>query len=117
MSQLDVPAVKPSFGALAARALLHVVSKLKFEIFYYFVYADIFGVTRGSLLFATSRLRPKSTGGRITIPLPGTDVPLTIRPYSSDIIVFREIFTNLEYAWAFAAAPSVIVDAGGYTGL
>jgi FkbM family methyltransferase len=83
---------------------------------YYGTYAAIFGYTRGASLLLASRRASKS-GQRMEVMLPGTDIPLTLRLGTSDISVFKEIFIDLEYGWAFNKSPSVIVDAGGYIGL
>lgn len=83
---------------------------------YYGTYAAIFGYARGASLLLTSRRASKS-GQRMEVMLPGTDIPLTLRLGTSDISVFKEIFIDLEYGWAFNTPPSVIVDAGGYIGL
>ena len=68
-------------------------------------------------MFLKTRIQPKLAGRRVTVRLPGTDVPLTIRLRSSDVNVFYEIFGNQEYEWSFKSAPKVIVDVGGYTGM
>ena len=68
-------------------------------------------------MFLKTRIKPKLAGRRVTVKLPGTDVPLTIRLRSSDVNVFYEIFGNQEYEWSFKSAPKVIVDVGGYTGM
>jgi FkbM family methyltransferase len=83
---------------------------------YYGTYAAIFGYTRGASLLLASRRASKS-GQWMEVMLPGTDIPLTLRLGTSDISVFKEIFIDLEYGWAFNKSPSVIVDAGGYIGL
>jgi FkbM family methyltransferase len=83
---------------------------------YYDAYAAAFGYTRGASLLLTSR-RASKLGKRMEVMLPGTDIPLTLRLGTSDISVFKEIFTDLEYGWVFNTSPSVIVDVGGYIGL
>jgi FkbM family methyltransferase len=83
---------------------------------YYDAYAAAFGNTRGAALLLTSR-RPSKVGKRMEVMLPGTDIPLTLRLGTSDISVFKEIFSDLEYGWVFNTSPSVIVDVGGYIGL
>ena len=83
---------------------------------YYDAYAAAFGYARGASLLLTSR-RASNLGKRMDVMLPGTDIPLTLRLGTSDISVFKEIFTDLEYGWVFNTSPSVIVDVGGYIGL
>jgi FkbM family methyltransferase len=83
---------------------------------YYDAYAAAFGNTRGAALLLTSR-RPSKLGKRMEVMLPGTDIPLTLRLGTSDVSVFKEIFSDLEYGWIFNTSPSVIVDVGGYIGL
>jgi FkbM family methyltransferase len=83
---------------------------------YYDAYAAAFGYARGAALLLASR-RPSTLGKRMEVMLPGTDIPLTLRLGTSDISVFKEIFSDLEYGWVFNTSPSVIVDVGGYIGL
>lgn len=93
------------------------VPRLRFEAVDYVAYALTFGIARGTSLFAISRGRRKSASRLVTVTVPGTDIPITLRLGSSDMSVFREIFKFLEYEWNFSAAPQMIVDVGGYTGL
>jgi FkbM family methyltransferase len=53
----------------------------------------------------------------MTVTAPGVGVPLTVRPGTSDMCVFDDIFAHQEYGWTFGAPPRVIVDAGAYIGL
>lgn len=76
-----------------------------------------FGAARGSLLFLMSRLWPRSRGHRMTLALPNSGTPVTVRLGTSDVRVFVDIFCRQEYGWDFAAPPQVILDAGAYTGL
>jgi FkbM family methyltransferase len=82
----------------------------------YSSHAAVFGYPQAAPHFLTGRKAARQ-GRRVKVMLPGTDVPLTLRLGTSDIDVFREIFVNLEYGWAFNSPPQVIIDAGGYTGL
>lgn len=83
---------------------------------YYDAYAAAFGYTRGASLLLASR-RASNSGKRMEVMLPGADIPLTLRLGTSDVRVFKEIFSDLEYDWGFNTPPKVIVDVGGYTGL
>lgn len=82
----------------------------------YGTYASTFGYVRGAS-FYLGRQRLSEQGRLVTLMIPGTDVPLTLRVGTSDVEVFREIFVNMEYGWIFSSPPRVILDVGGYTGL
>jgi FkbM family methyltransferase len=94
-----------------------VIPRLRSAAVDFMAHAATFGAVRGSWLFTTSRLGPKTARRRVTVAMPGTGVPLTLRLRTSDALVFWEIFAKHEYGWNFAAKPRVIVDVGGYTGL
>jgi FkbM family methyltransferase len=95
----------------------NAIGKLDRALKYYGIYTAVFGRARGNWLCATSLCRPKMIGRRVTVVLPGTDIPVIVRLRTSDIQVFHEIFFNHEYEWGFSSAPQVIIDAGGYIGL
>lgn len=97
--------------------LAGVISKVLSQADLYEAHRDTFGAVRGSALYATTRGRPGLARRRVTISIPGTDIPITVRLGSSDINVFQDIFISREYGWKFSAKPEVIVDAGGYTGM
>jgi FkbM family methyltransferase len=92
------------------------------------MYVAVFGHVRGNLIYvknmlfpyAASKVLPKTANKmakrRVTVMLPGGNIPLTMRAGTTDVRVFYEIFVNGEYEWGFQGAPQVIVDAGGYTG-
>jgi len=97
--------------------LASLISKVFSQADVYESHRDTFGALRGSVLYARTRVRPGLAGRRVTISIPGTDIPITVRLGSSDINVFQDIFICREYGWKFSAKPQVIVDAGGYTGM
>ena len=64
------------------------------------------------------RILPARYRGRaIAVSPPGTDLTLKIRVGTSDLKVYEDIFLAREYEWPLRSPPSVIVDAGAYTGL
>jgi FkbM family methyltransferase len=97
--------------------LTGVVSKVFSQADVYESHRNTFGAVRGSVLYTRTLVRPRSAGRRVTVSIPGTDIPITVRLGSSDINVFQDIFISREYGWKFSAKPEVIVDAGGYTGM
>ena len=80
-------------------------------------YLVCFGVLRGAFLFLWSRVWPKSHGRKMELVTPGSGAPVLVRLGTSDIKVFNDIYRRQEYGWNFGSPPSVIVDAGAYTGL
>jgi FkbM family methyltransferase len=114
---MAVSADKSRFAAWGLRVLPRIATRLDDELLTYAAHIATFGAGRGASVFLKTRIQPKLAGRRVTVKLPGTDVPLTIRLRSSDVNVFYEIFGNQEYEWSFRSAPKVIVDVGGYTGM
>ena len=53
----------------------------------------------------------------IKINLPESNGPITLRPNTSDMDVFQQIFINEEYKFAIDRDPEVIIDAGANIGL
>lgn len=93
------------------------INKINRILYTQYTYATVFGHVRGGWIYATSKALPKTAKRRVTVMLPGSNIPLTIRPGTSDILVFNEIFVNYEYEWGLRGVPEVIVDVGGYIGL
>lgn len=54
---------------------------------------------------------------RTTISLPGTKGTIVLRPATSDLKVFEQIFLNEEYRCPIDTPPDVIIDAGANIGL
>ena len=53
----------------------------------------------------------------IKVSLPESKGPITLRPNTSDMDVFQQIFVNEEYKFAIDNDPEVIIDAGANIGL
>lgn len=53
----------------------------------------------------------------ISVNLPHSKGPLSLRPNTSDMDVFQQVFINEEYEFPLDKAPEVIVDAGSNIGL
>lgn len=56
-------------------------------------------------------------GHVVSVAPPGTGLTLRIRLGTSDLRVYEDIYLGQEYEWPLRSAPSVVVDAGAYTGL
>jgi FkbM family methyltransferase len=99
---------------------VHMLPKVDSRLFGQLMLFDrhvgVFGISRGSAIFAMGRL-PSLAARHVYAPIPGGDVRLAVRPGSTDLAVFHHIFIAREYGWNFSASPRVIIDAGGYTGL
>jgi FkbM family methyltransferase len=80
-------------------------------------YIICFGPVRGCLLYISLAIRPSLSRRAILARVPGSELKLLVRPGTSDIVVFNDIFHGKEHEWTFAAPPDVILDAGAYTGL
>lgn len=93
-----------------------VDSRLFREIMLLDGHVGVFGVGRGSAVFAMGQFASLAAR-RVSARIPGSDVRLIMRPGSTDLSVFYHVFIMREYGWKFAAPPRVIIDAGGYTGL
>jgi len=64
------------------------------------------------------RILPARYRGRaVDVSPPGTALTLKIRLGTTDLKVYQDIFLAQEYEWPLRFPPSVIVDAGAYTGL
>jgi FkbM family methyltransferase len=53
---------------------------------------------------------------KITVSLPGLTVPLRVRPETTDVRAFEQIFVQEEYALPFRLDPRVIIDGGANVG-
>ncbi|WP_396167557.1 FkbM family methyltransferase [Flavobacterium sp.] len=51
------------------------------------------------------------------IYLPGYSIPINVRPKSSDLLTFHQVFTFKEYDINFGFIPKIIIDAGANIGL
>jgi FkbM family methyltransferase len=80
-------------------------------------YPVCFGLLRGSLLLLWSRLWPRSRAREIKVVAPNSGAPLVVRLATSDVMVFNDIYRRQAYEWDLRYTPSVIIDAGAYTGL
>jgi FkbM family methyltransferase len=80
-------------------------------------YIVCFGLARACLLLISLAIRPSLRARAVLAPVPGSELKLLVRPGTSDIIVFNDIFYGKGHEWTFAVPPSVILDAGAYTGL
>ena len=108
--------------------LIKLIDRLSKILYIQHMYVAVFGHVRGNWIyvvnmlfpFAAKKVLPKTADKlakrRVTVMLPGRDIPLTIRAGTTDVRVFYEIFVNLEYEWGFQGVPRVVVDAGAYTG-
>jgi len=80
-------------------------------------YIICFGLARACLILITLAIRPSLRARAVLASVPDSELKLLVRPGTSDIIVFNDIFHGKEHEWKFAVPPSAILDAGAYTGL
>lgn len=80
-------------------------------------YADCFGMFHGAFLFLLGHLLPRAGRREVSARVPGSSARLFVRPRTTDISVFSQIYRGHEYELDFATSPRLIVDAGAYTGL
>lgn len=79
-------------------------------------YIKQFGIIKGSRLFYSVYLKRRS--GNFTVIVPGIREPIHIRPRTSDLATFSQIFTSNEYDLPLDIRASLIIDGGanvGYT--
>jgi FkbM family methyltransferase len=53
----------------------------------------------------------------VPVSVPGSSVSVLVRPGTTDIAVFNTTFKTEQYGFELPSSPTVIVDAGAYTGL
>jgi FkbM family methyltransferase len=80
-------------------------------------YVFCFGYARGLLLLISKIIRPGSGQTSVLASVPDSRFKLLVRPGTSDLAVFSDIYYRKEDEWPFAKEPRVIIDAGAYTGL
>jgi FkbM family methyltransferase len=80
-------------------------------------YIICFGLARSCLLLARRLIWPNAGQRAVPVPVPGSEVKLLVRPGTTDVIVFNDVFHGKEHEWIFSTPPQVILDAGAYTGL
>ena len=74
-------------------------------------YWDRFGLLRGSVLYFQIK-----TGRLHKLSIPGMASPISIRPGTSDILAFNQIFLNQQNPLNFLPNASVIIDGGANIG-
>ena len=80
-------------------------------------YIICFGLARGCLLFVLPFVWPNANQRAVLVPVPDSELKLLVRPGTSDVVVFNDVFHGKEHEWEFSTPPQVILDAGAYTGL
>lgn len=75
-------------------------------------FIESFGLVKGLELIVKYKKRNAAT-----ISLPGIAHPITLRPHTSDIKVFHQVFVRKEYDIAIKEAPAYIIDGGANIGL
>jgi FkbM family methyltransferase len=82
-------------------------------------YRKKFGVLSGMRMALSVRqaLYTAASGKLVPVTVPGLRSPILLRAASSDACVFHQIFSRDDLALGLDGAPSVIVDAGAYTGI
>ena len=76
-------------------------------------YRRVFGDQRGLRLFLRSFAWPFGT---LALDAPGTGRRIRLRPFSSDHLVFEQVFVHEEYAIDLPFTPRSILDAGANIG-
>ena len=74
------------------------------------LYGDRYGRRQGTRLWIESSLRDH-------VSVPGLKQPLYLRPDTTDLHVFEEIFLKGQYDLPFSLDPRFIVDGGAYIGI
>lgn len=80
-------------------------------------YIICFGAIRGLSFFLAGTVWPQVNGRPISVAVPGLPNRVLVRPGTTDVVVFNDIYRGGEYDWSFPVSPQTIVDAGAYTGL
>jgi FkbM family methyltransferase len=80
-------------------------------------YSDCFGFIRGLALLVLTIVWPRSKAWKVKVAIPGRPGSVLVRPGTTDPSVFNTTFRSRQYNYDFIKPPSVIVDAGAYTGL
>jgi FkbM family methyltransferase len=80
-------------------------------------YIICFGLAHSCMLYIRRLVRPDMSQRAVQVPVPGSEVKLLVRPGTSDVIVFNDVFHGKEHDWDLPVPPQVILDAGAYTGL
>lgn len=84
----------------------------KAHIFLLSRFQNTFGLLRGIGLLLKFKLRSIDN-----IQLPGVKFPISLRPDTSDIQTFNQIFLDSSYDFRFTQKPKLIIDAGANIGL
>lgn len=77
------------------------------------LYINEFGIS-GIKYYYIKKFRFPS---QIKVPIPGGRAPVTLRPRTSDMDVFQQVFVEKEYLFELEKLPEIIVDAGANIGL
>src|ERR1700722_14645339 len=88
----------------------HLVEGVGFHVF-------CFRLARSCQILIRRIIQPNSSQRAVLVPVPDSEVRLLVRPFTSDVIVFHDVFHVKEHEWTLSTPPRVIVDAGAYTGL
>ncbi len=71
------------------------------------------GLSQCAMAVAVPKLRDRP----VPVAVPGTSMSVLVRPGTTDIAVFNTTFRSEQYGFVLPSDPTVIVDAGAYTGL
>ena len=77
------------------------------------MYTKAFGLLGGIRIF----IQLKFSIMLSKLVVPGLKRPLSLRPGTTDVEVFKEIFVNRDYDIALNSKPQAIIDAGACIGL
>jgi FkbM family methyltransferase len=95
-----------SGGAMATK------SRLCSRLMRMAAYGRAFGLIRGAI--ALHRIRART--GSVTIDVPGLRAPVAVRPGSTDVFSFEDVFVHGLHELDMALEPSLIVDCGANVG-
>ena len=82
-----------------------------------FVIQDVIAFSQRFGVKEASKILSRKSNKPINLPVEGIDQDVLVRPRSSDLSVFREIFIEEHYAVDLGFTPQTIVDVGANIGL
>lgn len=80
-------------------------------------YTDCFGFIRGLTLLVLAKIWPRAKAWEVKVAIPDRSSSVVVRPGTTDPAVFNTTYRSVQYNYDFVKEPSVIVDAGAYTGI
>src|SRR5689334_5293979 len=79
-------------------------------------HVEAFGPLDGPRLAARVSVAQRSRAAEVALRVPGVPWPVRLRPRTSDVNTFEQVFVHREHAIGLARPPRTIVDAGANVG-